>query len=172
MQIIRSSTAILISTPHYAMEIIATEPIVVIKLNHKTDQQVVQMIKEMSATNHSASIQISSDAMLKKDQGRLSIGVGVVAKKTPALAKQITRSGALWEINHSNTAENIATIYTASCCQTPDVANRFFETCMLHLANGSKIPIKIFDGMGDLVTSFQTRDVTRFSWNKLLAELR
>lgn len=172
MQITKRNTAVQVITPEYAMEIIASQPIIVIKFNRKTDPHIVQIAKEMPSVDHSVNIQISTDAMTEQDQGQFSIVMNVVAKKTPALIAQLTASGAIREIARTKGIEELISIYTASSRQLSHVADRFFETCIAHITSGHKVPIRIFDARDNPIASFETDTVTRFAWREMMAELR
>jgi len=172
MQITKRNTATQIITSDYAMEIIANQPNITIKFNRRTDPDIIQIIKEMPTVDHSVNIQISTDALAEQDHGQFSVVVNVVAEKTPALISRLTASGAIREIARAKAIEGLISIYTASSREVPHAANRFFETCTAHIAAGRKIPITIWDARDNRVASFETDNVSRFSWAKMMAELQ
>ncbi len=157
----------------YEMRLIeGSEPEIQIMMGKKAEPSILKMVKEMLSVDHRTNIEISTDTLTEKDNGQLSIVVNICAEKTPALLERLSETGALMELTRKNRVKGLCSIYTASSRQMPYVADRFFRMCAARVAAGHKIPIIVWDARDFRVASFETDNVTRFAWAKMMAELR
>lgn len=157
----------------YTMRLIeGNEPAIQIVMGKRAEPSIIKIVKEMPSVDHRTNIEVSTDTLTEKDNGQLSIVMNICAEKTSALIERLSETGALTGLMKTNHIKGLCSIYTASSRQLPFVADRFFRLCAGRAAAGHKIPITVWDSRDFRIASFETDNVTRFAWAKMLAEIQ
>jgi len=144
---------------------IANGPKIKIVLEKRSAGQE-RFVRELLSISPETQLEVSTDPLLKKDDGKYSVVVSVVSKTIPPLLEEHIANGL-----SGPSLETVCAILVMSYRYHPDTAENFFETCAAWIEMGRKVPVTVFNSRDQFLGKCEMGTIGRFSWKEKLDEL-